>query len=546
MTRSALLSPLPPTPTGVAEYTRDLAPSLAGLQDLTLYAPSPAAHAIDGVPVRDVAAFDADRDPALVTYYQMGNNAHHHFVAERAWARPGVLVLHDLVLHHYFIEQTLAQDDEQGYLALLEESYGREGRALGLGRVHGICSDLQQFVHPLFERLVTRSRGVIVHNQRARRLIHARFPRAAVAVVPMGMPSADEDPLPERARARRDLGFGDDEFLVGVFGFLTPMKRPEIIAAAFTRLLRSVPRARLLVVGEVSRVVDLNAMFGERGVRDLVTFTGYVSEAGVRQYMAAADVFVNLRYPTAGETSASLLRLMGWGKPVVVSDFGQFRELPEGAVFHLPLADDEDQALAALLVRLAADPAECRRVGEAAAAFVKLHHTREQAAKLYAAFGEGTVAAPMIGPPTPIRAFAPTSRVPARMVAEMKGSPLPRRVSQGQPQVVDLELKNTGDTVWLHRWDHRGGYVTVRPRVETTESWKDYLFGHKNLPHDVHPGERVRVAYAFEAPELPGPYRLIVDLYDMGCLGWFAERGSERLIYEFEVVGPHASAGSPG
>ena len=48
--------------------------------------------------------------------------------------------------------------------------------------------------------------------------------------------------------------------------------------------------------------------------------------------MAACDVLVNLRYPTMGETSGSVIRALGLAKPLLVSDVGWFSELPDDAV----------------------------------------------------------------------------------------------------------------------------------------------------------------------------------------------------------------------
>ena len=96
-----------------------------------------------------MAALDgADVDLAI---YHMGNNLHHRFVHDQALKRPGLLVLHDLVLHHYYIEETLAKGDQAGYVELMRETYGSEGERLATGRIHEISSDLNYFVYPYAE-----------------------------------------------------------------------------------------------------------------------------------------------------------------------------------------------------------------------------------------------------------------------------------------------------------------------------------------------------------------------------------------------------------
>jgi len=68
-------SPLPPAPTGVADYAASL---LSGLR----------AHG-------QVEVDDEQADAAL---YHIGNNQLHRAIYERALARPGLAVLHDAVL----------------------------------------------------------------------------------------------------------------------------------------------------------------------------------------------------------------------------------------------------------------------------------------------------------------------------------------------------------------------------------------------------------------------------------------------------------------
>jgi glycosyltransferase involved in cell wall biosynthesis len=97
--------------------------------------------------------------------------------------------------------------------------------------------------------------------------------------------------------------------------------------------------------------------------------------------MAACDVLVNLRYPTMGETSGSVIRALSLGKPIVVSDVGWFSELPDDAVLKVPVDDYEVQTLEAAL-GLAADHAST--LGAAARAYVEREHALDKVAAAYA------------------------------------------------------------------------------------------------------------------------------------------------------------------
>jgi glycosyltransferase involved in cell wall biosynthesis len=100
--------------------------------------------------------------------------------------------------------------------------------------------------------------------------------------------------------------------------------------------------------------------------------------------MAACDVTVNLRFPTMGETSGSVLRCLSLGKPVVVSDVGWFSELPDAVALKVPVDEFETRTLEAAL-ELLAEPAARGAMSRAALEYVAREHDLERVADLYAA-----------------------------------------------------------------------------------------------------------------------------------------------------------------
>src|SRR5688500_829870 len=100
--------------------------------------------------------------------------------------------------------------------------------------------------------------------------------------------------------------------------------------------------------------------------------TGYVADDDFPRYYAAADRFVNLRYPTAGETSGTLIRALDAGKPVAVSDYAQFAELPDDVAFKVPLGAGEVEALVECFTADLPDTANAQRAWLEANARVEL------------------------------------------------------------------------------------------------------------------------------------------------------------------------------
>src|SRR5207244_10331167 len=137
------------------------------------------------------------------------------------------------------------------------------------------------------------------------------------------------------------------EPLIGCFGNLNMNKRIPQLLEAFASVRLRRPGARLLLVGASAERFDLSRRLERLGLRDGVLREDYVSEERMWSLMAACDVLVNLRYPTMGETSGSVVRALSLGRPLVVSDVGWFAELPDDVVLKVPVDEYEVATLEA-------------------------------------------------------------------------------------------------------------------------------------------------------------------------------------------------------
>jgi glycosyltransferase involved in cell wall biosynthesis len=139
-----------------------------------------------------------------------------------------------------------------------------------------------------------------------------------------------------------------------------------------------------LLVGELSSHVE--SAVRESGLQDIVRPTGYVGGKAFEDYCAIADICVNLRYPTLGETSASVCRLMGAAKACVVSDIGWFSELPDDCVAKVGVDEFEEQTLLGYLERLIASEALRATMGTNARDYIRANHSIRTAASQYVEF----------------------------------------------------------------------------------------------------------------------------------------------------------------
>jgi glycosyltransferase involved in cell wall biosynthesis len=389
--RLAYYSPLPPQKSGIADYSAELLPHLAGHCEIELIVDEGLRPAETRFPVHGHRALPEmlARGRFDAVLYQLGNNRDYHASIYRSLIdHPGVVVLHEYVIHHLVRDLTLLAGDPEAYVREMRYAYGRTGEAMAR-RCVATGVPLDPWSYPLFERAVDASLGVIAHNHATRDRVLASRPLARIATIPHHLSLEGLPEIPEAA-ARAELGIAPGEFVIATFGFLTASKRPEVLLRAFARLRREVPAARLLIVGEVSPHFDFDRVLTPE-LRAGVAVTGRLEIDRFLLYMRACDVAVNLRHPTAGETSGTVVRLLGLGKPLIVNETGSFAEIPDDCCAKVPLDDTEENLLLAYLRLLAGDGPLRRRMGENARRHMALHHSLAGSARAYADFLRQTV-----------------------------------------------------------------------------------------------------------------------------------------------------------
>ncbi|MEO8289202.1 MAG: glycosyltransferase family 4 protein [Chloroflexota bacterium] len=388
----AYFSPLNPIQSGISDYSEELLTALAGATvggravdiDLFLdkgYKPSnrEISAQFDLLAGRDFGRVASSYDSVV---YQMGNSPAHAYIYEALLKHPGVVVMHEFILHHLRIWMALNGGRRKEYVGLMERRYGEEGREAARRVMLGQFPEAL-FKYPLSDEVIERASGIIVHSKYMEGLVRGVRPDVPLSVAPMGVPLP---PLIPKDVARARLGLDNDLFLVTSVGHLNPYKRVSATLRAFKALLMEVPNSLYLLVGSKSPNYDPTLQIEMLELSDKVKSTGYVSQEDLPYYLAASDVCLNLRFPTAGETSASLLRIMGAGVPVLVSRTGSFEELPDDAAGKIDIGDIEEELLLEYLLLLARRPDLRAAMSEAARRYVAEQHTLEGAARGYLEF----------------------------------------------------------------------------------------------------------------------------------------------------------------
>lgn len=353
--RVAYHSPLPPERSGVADYSALLVPALERVLEVDVVRPGRRRRR---------------RQPADVRLFHIGNSPEAHgWILDALREQRGLVVLHELVVHHLVAGVTLGRGDAAGYLDAMQREGGVVGRLLAHGVIDGLIPPLWErraVDFPLVAEVLAHADGLIVHSEYVERGVRAAGYGGRVFRI-----EHPAWPVPVQAPAER----AEPRFMV--LGHLNPQKRIHSVLAAFARLRNTVPDARLVVAGSLAGV-DL-----DRELPDGVEIRGFVDEETIWQLLAGATACVNLRFPTMGETSGIAIRALSAGTPLVVSDVGWFAELPDTVALKIPVGDDEVPRLAAALELLARDTGRRDSMAAAARRLARTEHDVDVVADRY-------------------------------------------------------------------------------------------------------------------------------------------------------------------
>lgn len=374
--RLAFFSPLPPAQSGIADYSAELLPELARHYDIDVVVAQDQISDpwIDAnYPVRSTAWFEQNATRFARVLYHFGNSAFHGHMFDTLLRHPGVVVLHDFYLSGIvnYLERDASWPnafcrslyESHGYPALLDEL--RDGRTPAIYRF------------PCNKPVLDNAAGIIVHSQYSMRLARQWYGPAAAdgwRYIPL---LKAEPALLDHAAARALLGFSADDFLVCSFGHVGATKlNDRLIDVWRNSPLAADPRCHLVFVGAVGpdeygirihEMVDTIAHDGR------IRITGFATPEIYRAYLSCADIAVQLRSQSRGETSAAILDCLSYGIATIVNANGSAAELPDDVLVKLP--DDFSQGdLFDALITLWGDTERRQVLVEVASRHVRIAH----------------------------------------------------------------------------------------------------------------------------------------------------------------------------
>jgi glycosyltransferase involved in cell wall biosynthesis len=382
--RLAFVSPFPPEHSGIADYSAELLPLLMRFYEIDVVTDQ---ENVDCEVIKKHSCILNTEDFAKSAnnydriIYHFGNNPMHVKMFELLERFPGVVVLHDFFLsgvHWYreangFIVNSLWNElySSHGYKAVMERSLEDDKKVV--------------FRYPCSLSVIQKALAVIVHSPNTSSLVkHWYGMEDGIKIIPL---MRNQPELTGRDKARRELGFSDDDFLVCSFGFIGETKENHRLLNVWesSLALSEDKRCKLVFVGGVDESIYGKELIGRIGkYRNLgeVKVTGWTDSYTYRLYLAAADVAIQLRTLSRGETSAAVLDCLNHGIATVINSNGSMADIPNDFVRKIPDQFNDDELLTELEFLLA-HPEKRSDLGNKAQKFIRTVHAPDRCAEEY-------------------------------------------------------------------------------------------------------------------------------------------------------------------
>lgn len=348
-------SPLPPASTDIGHYTERLASALHARNSVCFFSDLVNDDFKNNFKFRYLKDFNKSglgkKEVFGINFYNIGNDIRFHSeIIKYANVYPGFAVMHDTNIHHSIFE--MFRENSENYVSLSRNLYGKVGEECARSIVNKNGSNINEFVDKMTfsELFFEKTLGILVHSNTSARQLEA-LGAPPVLVLPLPFESAH--------KVRKKSLDGPLNFVI--FGYLGSNRRLDVILEAL-QIVKKKIIFNLKIYGIMEEKERVLKKIEEMQLVDRISFHGFVSEKDLNNHIGNADLVFNLRYPSMGEASGSLLRAWFCSAPVVVSDHGWYAELPDDVVFKISI-DNEISDICNVINKLYEDKFAFREIG---------------------------------------------------------------------------------------------------------------------------------------------------------------------------------------
>jgi len=375
-------SPFPPKKSGISDYSVALVKALSKEYDITLFT--------DNYDITDesLSAFprvrywvdDIDFDSFDFRIYNIGNHpGFHGYIYETAIKHPGMVILHDFMLYYLFTGYYQKQNELYSKLYSENdlESFLEVKRAVKKNGPDLLNQSELTFKLSLNKELLSSGNKIMVHSEFARDRVLSTGCISEEKVRKINLLAhVDEssDCFISKEELYSKYNIPTDAFVLSSFGYIAPTKLNREICEAVKSISKySAKKLCYVMVGD-GDYVDDELEFGR------IIKTGYADEKEFNSFIKYSDLIVNLRYPSVGETSGAMIRILQLGKACITNNIGWFAEIPDECAVKLG-TDNIKTDLEKSIKELADDEEKRLNLGENAALYIEKEFAPETVVK---------------------------------------------------------------------------------------------------------------------------------------------------------------------
>ncbi|MHB2093584.1 glycosyltransferase [Pantoea dispersa] len=378
----AFFTPLSPARSGISLYSEELLPALSKFYDIDVVIDENQSDINENslYSVIKVNEFLNAAECYERIIYQMGNSVFHDYMHEILEIYPGIVCLHDFYLSNYFRYKETLAGNERHWSDQLLSSHGYKSI---IHRAEVCDDDRIMYHYPSNFNVLSNAIAIIVHSDYSRKLAKQWYYNSRVLDWER-IPLLRATPHPlDKNQVRNELNISDNTILICSFGMLDSSKLNHMLIEALGALpKKSKDKIKMVFVGELGGdyKITIESLIKTHQLEDVIEVTGWASDALYRQYLAAADIGVQLRCLSRGETSAAVLDCMNYGLATIVNANGSMAELPDDKVIKL----DDDFLISDLIEsidKLCNDKEYRSALGKDAHLYVASEHSPEVCAE---------------------------------------------------------------------------------------------------------------------------------------------------------------------
>lgn len=355
----AYVSPLLPDKTGIGAYSEDMICGLKSHFAINVYTET---KKNDVFNLKQLYKTHQNYD---IIIYNMGNNAEFHKnIYIMATRIPGIVILHDYELNgllgSFLNINDMKYYNKNVYLSQINDSKYSE-----------MFNGMNPYKHPLTFPL-NDCFALITHVPFVYKKIISEYSQHDnIFLMPMG--HHDGEVILSKNEKNNMIKFG-------VFGHMTHTKRVEQILHGFCKALKQNTNIYLYLVGKqypyhISKLRDLQTIVNELNIHTYVTIYDFVDSQKFNQLINELDIAIGLRYPSVGESSGTIIKFLYNGKPCIISDVDQFKDVSDTCTIKIPIDDMEIDALCSAILKLSNNETLRKSMSKSAKLYAQINHS---------------------------------------------------------------------------------------------------------------------------------------------------------------------------